>query len=243
MGRKGYRYVIVADDFGMNDAANRAVARAIGAGMLDHVSLMLGRPASREAIRIARTWDETVTVGLHVDAQDIFGLTEEFWLGAHDPRAGEVFRDPRMIDRVLKACREQVEEFLGLGFPATFLNSHNYVHFIPEVFFGFAEIASEFGFSSVRFSPIDPLFPHRDVPVTKEHMDRMAKRLSELKLSYTDRYIVSTFHFLPPKLEPGTTEIVVHPREGTGDVYELDLAKLLSWGAYYRSMEYEEALL
>ena len=242
MDNRGCKYVIVADDFGMCDASNRGVARAIGAGVLDHVSLMLGRPGSKEAVKTAQTWTE-VTVGLHVDVQDIFGLTDEFWLGEHDPRARKRFGDSQLVHEVLEACRTEMEEFIGLGFPPTFVNSHNHVHFIPEVFFRFTELAREFGFSSVRFSPIDPLFPHRDVPVTKEHMDRMAKRLSELKLSYTDRYIVSTFHFLPPKLEPGTTEIVVHPREGTGDVYELDLAKLLSWGAYYRSMEYEEALL
>jgi predicted glycoside hydrolase/deacetylase ChbG (UPF0249 family) len=227
----------------MNDAANRAVIRAVGAGMLDHVSLMLKRPASDDAVKRAHTWGTAVTVGLHIDVEDIFGLTEEFWLGEHDPRARKRFDDSRLVEEVLEACRSEIEEFIGLGFPPTFLNSHNHVHFIPQVFFGFAELAAEFGFSSVRFSPIDPLFSHQDVPMPQTQLDRMKEYLSRLHLSHTDGYLVTIFRFFPPQLKPGTTEIVVHPRQGTGDVYELDLVKLLSWGAYYRSMECEEAAL
>ena len=242
MSKRTYRYVIVADDFGMSDATNRAVTRAVGAGVLDHVSLMLRRPASLEAVKTAQTWTE-VTVGLHVDVQDLFGLTEEFWLGEHDPRARRNLKDSQLVQKVLEACRAEIEEFIGLGFPPTFLNSHNHVHFIPGVFFGFAELAKEFGFSSVRFSPIDPLFSHQDVPISKKMMDRMEEQLKRINLSHTDGYLVTIFYFLPPELKPGVTEIVVHPREGTGDVYELDFVKLLSWGAYYRSRECEEGVL
>ena len=242
MDNRGCKYVIVADDFGMCDASNRGVARAIGAGVLDHVSLMLGRPGSKEAVKTAQTWTE-VTVGLHVDVQDIFGLTDEFWLGEHDPRAKKRFGDSQLVHEVLEACRIEMEEFIGLGFSPTFVNSHNHVHFIPEVFFEFTELAKEFGFSSVRFSPIDPLFSHADVPMPEELMGRMKEQLKRMDLSHTDRYMVTIFDFFPPALKPGTTEIVLHPREGTGDVYELDLMKLLSWGSYYRSVECEEGTL
>ena len=232
----------MADDFGMCDATNRAVVRAVGAGVLNHVSLMLKRPASEEAVRTARTWTG-VTVGLHVDVQDVFGLKEEFWLGERDPGAKKKFEDPLLVQKVLEASREEIEEFIGQGFPPTFLNSHNHVHFIPEVFSGFVELAKEFGFSSVRFSPIDPLFSHPDVPISKELLDQMKAQLKRMNLSYTDGYMVTTFDFFPPGLKPGVTEIVVHPREGTGDVYELDLVKLLTWGAYYRSLGCEESIL
>jgi len=242
MDKNGYRYVIVADDFGMTDASNRAVKRAVGAGVLDHVSLMLKRPASEEAVEIAQAWTE-VTVGLHIDVEDIFGLTDEFWLGGHDPRAKKQFEDSRLVDEVLEASRAEIERFIGLGFPPTFLNSHNHVHFIPQVFFRFAELAAEYGFSSVRFSPIDPLFTHSDIPMPQTQLDRMKECLAGLQLSYTDGYFVTIFRFFPPDLIPGTTEIVVHPRQGTGDVYELDLVKLLAWGAYYRSVECVETAL
>ncbi|MBN1881479.1 MAG: ChbG/HpnK family deacetylase [Deltaproteobacteria bacterium] len=242
MSRETYRYVVVADDFGITDASNRGVARAVNAGVLDHVSLMLKRPASREAVKIAQTWTD-VTVGLHVDVEDIFGLTEEFWMGAHHPKAGERLGDARLIQKVLEASRVEIEEFLGLGFPPTFLNSHNHVHFVPEVFFDFTELASEYGFSSVRFSPIDPLFTHSDIPMPQTQLDRMKEKLERMHLAHTDRYFITLFRFFPPALKPGTTEIVVHPREGTGDIYELDLVKLLSWGAYYRSVECEETVL
>lgn len=242
MGKETYRYVIVADDFGMCDAANRGVIRAVGARVLDHVSLMLKRPGSEDAVKTAQMWTK-VTVGLHVDVEHLFGLADEFWLGERDPRAGRKFEDSRLVHEVLEACRSEMEEFLGLGFAPTFVNSHNHVHFIPEVFFGFAELAKEFGFSSVRFSPIDPLFSHPDVPIPQRLMDRMEEQLKRMDLSHTDRYFVTIFHFFPPTLKPGTTEIVLHPREGTGDVYELELMKLLSWGAYYRSVECEEAVL
>jgi hypothetical protein len=242
MDERAYRYVVVADDFGITDSANRGVKRAVDAQVLDHVSLMLRRPASNEAVKIARTWTD-VTVGLHVDVEDIFGLTEEFWFGEHHPQAGERFGDVRLVQKVLDASRAQIEEFLGLGFPPTFLNSHNHVHFIPEVFFGFAELASEYGFSSVRFSPIDPLFTHSDVPMPQTQLDRMKGKLERMHLAHTDRYFVTLFRFFPPTLKPGTTEVVVHPREGTGDIYELDLVKSLSWGAYYRSVGCGEAVL
>src|SRR5262249_57191763 len=62
------RLVVTADDFGLGVDVNEAVRRAHRDGILTCASLMMGAPAAKEAVDIARA--EGVPVGVHLTLVD-----------------------------------------------------------------------------------------------------------------------------------------------------------------------------
>jgi len=68
--RADERFLIVtADDFGLHQAVNEAVEQANRAGVLSAASLMMGSPATADAVRRARRLPR-LRVGLHIVLAD-----------------------------------------------------------------------------------------------------------------------------------------------------------------------------
>ena len=61
--------IVTADDFGLHERVNEAVARAHREGVLDCASLMVGAPAAYDAVKIARELP-SLRVGLHLVLTD-----------------------------------------------------------------------------------------------------------------------------------------------------------------------------
>jgi predicted glycoside hydrolase/deacetylase ChbG (UPF0249 family) len=57
--------IVTADDFGLHEAVNEAVQRASREGILTAASLMMGAPATADAVRRARELPG-LRVGLHL---------------------------------------------------------------------------------------------------------------------------------------------------------------------------------
>jgi chitin disaccharide deacetylase len=101
--------IVTADDFGITRGVNRGVVEAHRTGILTSTSLLVSRPASEEAVALARECP-ALSLGLHLE------------LDPHDPEGA-----PAALER-------QVARFVDLvGMPPTHLDSHHDVHRHPQV--------------------------------------------------------------------------------------------------------------
>jgi predicted glycoside hydrolase/deacetylase ChbG (UPF0249 family) len=99
--------IVNADDFGLSAGINRGIVEAHRAGILTSASLMVSRPASKEASAFARDCPR-LSVGLHLELTDPARAPEEI--------------------------EDQLERFRDLvGAAPTHLDSHHDAHLNPDV--------------------------------------------------------------------------------------------------------------
>ena len=232
------KFILAADDFGLTKEINQGVKRAIESGVVTYVSLMVSAKETPTAVNIAKENPE-LTVGLHVEADHVLGISGNVWSAEGLRSLMESAKERSIIKKVMRVSEDEIKKFLDMGFEPTVINSHMNIHFFPTIFPHFVELSARYSFKYMRFSPHDPLLEYTDIPVRKE-LGWMEQMLKGAGIGYSDWYIASSFHFFPPELKEGTTEIMFHAADlGPGDVpyvYYLDLVKILTWGAYYRNL-------
>lgn len=110
-----------ADDFGASPGINRGIVEAHADGIVTSTSLMVDRPAAREAVPLAAAHPE-LSVGLHFEE-----------------RAGSPL-DPGDPDAVAAELARQLARFRQLvGREPTHVDSHHHVHRRPGVLEVFAD--------------------------------------------------------------------------------------------------------
>jgi len=133
------RLITNADDFGDTPAVNAAVLRAHREGILRFASLMVLRPAAREAAAIA-----AANLGLGV------GLHLELCADAPEKAGLRYFFDPKARAGVDAEIRAQIEALLALGVKPTHIDGHINVHVHPVIFPAVCRLAREYGIPRVR---------------------------------------------------------------------------------------------
>lgn len=107
------RHLIVnADDFGASAGINQGIVQAHQRGIVTSTSLMVDRPAAREAAQLAAT-NPGISIGLHFEQPDSLDMSS----------AGAVSSE---FERQLSRFRELI------GRDPTHLDSHHHVHRAPE---------------------------------------------------------------------------------------------------------------
>jgi predicted glycoside hydrolase/deacetylase ChbG (UPF0249 family) len=127
--------IFVADDFGMNSEINKAILHAHACGSLDGASLMMGQPATDEAVKIALA-TPSLEVGWHLHLNDSVPATMEEWpWGASPARAGfSVGLSPRGRALMRREVARQWELFQATGLECRFVNSHHHLHAHPHIY-------------------------------------------------------------------------------------------------------------
>jgi hopanoid biosynthesis associated protein HpnK len=164
----GRRFLIVtADDFGIHEAVNEAVAAANRAGVLTTASLMVGAPAAADAVRRARELPQ-LRVGLHlvladglamlpraqipdlVDSEGRFG--DGMWLDGV-----RYFALPSLRRQLEAEIRAQFAAFARTGLVLDHVNAHKHFHLHPTLLQMIVRIGREFGMTAVRV-PHEPMW-------------------------------------------------------------------------------------
>lgn len=222
-------FMLVADDFGINSAVNRAVELAHRAGAVRLVSLMVTGGAAQEASAMAHNNPEMIA-GLHLHVDELVGADPAVWAGNRCAGLSEMVNRPALADAIRHECERQIETYFSLGFSPTFLNSHFHIHAIPALADVFIDLAGEHGFGFMRFSPHDRLLDHPDLPISKKDLEETARKLADRGIRHADWYKPTFCYFYPPDLPAGLTEIAFHPSWGDSEIGHFDLARLLAWG-------------
>lgn len=159
--------IVTADDFGLHEALNAAVERSAADGVLSAASLMVGAPATADAVRRAREQPQ-LRVGLHLVLADGLAVLPPAQLpdlvdaqgrfGAGMFSAGlRFFLLPRARQQLAAEIRAQFEAFARTGLTLDHVNAHKHFHLHPTLLDLILAIGRDFGLRSMRL-PHEPLW-------------------------------------------------------------------------------------
>jgi len=229
-----------ADDFGLSAGVNRGILEAHWAGVVSSVSVLVNLPAWEDAAPRLGAAAPALGVGLHLNLTVGKPLSPGGTLC--DRRTGAFHRLTMLVGRALAGridpadvaaeCAAQVARLREAGVAITHLDGHRHAHVLPGVWPAVVETARRQGVPVVRV-PLEPLgvnprnWPALVKKVALAAAWRVASRGAPAPRS-ADRFFGISLQggaeFLPrllallDRLEPGTTELVVHPGYPDGDV-------------------------
>ncbi|GIU83866.1 MAG: carbohydrate deacetylase [Acidimicrobiales bacterium] len=213
--------IVTCDDLGLCHAANMGIFRALREGIATSASLMVPAPWARDAAARHRGEDVGVHLTLNAEYDTLrWGpITVSPSLLDGDggfPRQLDDLWDHADVEEVARECRTQIERAILWGFDVTHLSSHlGALTMRPEFFDVYLELAEEFRLP-VRLPPTDQErligFPARKVAAERgvlsaDHVVRLRRRLGAEGL---ERLVMD--------LQPGVTEMVVHPAVDTPEL-------------------------
>ncbi|MCS7066875.1 MAG: polysaccharide deacetylase family protein [Fimbriimonadales bacterium] len=230
------RYLIIhADDFGMCHAKNRGTIRALEAGVVSSVSMMVPCPWFPEAAEWVRK-NPNADVGLHLT------LTSEWrfyrWRPVAHPdkvkglidKEGFLWRSVEEVVRhaspqeVETEIRAQIERAQQFGIRPTHLDSHmGTLYADPRFFEVFLKVAMEYKITPMVFSPTPEILLMAKargldyLPIYKRLQQVGIPTIDYLNPQYElgeafDQHRQRLHQFLR-SLKPGVTELIVHVGE------------------------------
>lgn len=161
-----------ADDLGQSETINQAVAQAFDEGVLTSASLMVGGPAWKSGVSLARLRPQ-LGVGLHLVVLQGYGVLppsqvpsllnpdgsfgeQPFWVGL------KYYFSPT-LQKALKAEMEaQFRRFESTGLVLDHINGHLHYHLHPTIFRLLLPLVVEYGRVAVRI-PSEDWKIHRKV--------------------------------------------------------------------------------
>lgn len=202
------KIILHADDLGMSEAVNDAVAEALDRGWCTSVSLMCNGPAFAHAVGLLRA-RPGVDLGIHLNWSEGPPLT-----GAGPLDEG----------------RAQVQRALEAGLRLSHLDSHQHLHWQPRYFEAFTALIREFQIPCARgmgrFRPgVDPVRR----ALQRARAARFHHRLSAVART-TDAFApVRTFQAVMGRLPASiqSFELMLHP----GNPHHAHYADELRWVA------------
>ncbi|PYV41692.1 MAG: hypothetical protein DMG09_04140 [Acidobacteria bacterium] len=180
------RLIVTGDDFGLAEPVNEAIEEAHVNGILTTASLMVGAPASRDAVARAKRIP-SLRVGLHLvlvegkpvlPSASIPALVDKN--GEFSTRLAEAgfrfFLLPGVRRQLEAEIRAQFQAYRTTGLPLDHANGHNHMHLHPTVLSLVLKVGREFGLAAVRV-PYEP--PLRSWRMSRRFLvSRLAASLS-----------------------------------------------------------------
>lgn len=242
------RLIVNADDFGLTNGVNRAVADLHCAGVLTSTTLMARAGATDAAIELARA-TPTLDVGCHIvlaDGEPVLPAREISTL--IDPKTGgfhvalTAFLRKLFTGRIRPAeieaeVRAQIESLQSKGVRITHIDAHKHTHMFPAVLRPVLRVARACGIRAVR-NPFEPPWAVRaaagaawaraaEVTVLRWLQPACSRIIAEEGFATTDGTIAmvgtgvlnaAMVRSLLSKLPEGTWELVTHPGYNDADL-------------------------
>jgi hopanoid biosynthesis associated protein HpnK len=162
------RLIVTGDDFGLAVPVNEAIEAAHRDGILTAASLMVGAPASADAVERARRLPG-LGVGLHLVLVEGRPLLPPEQVPLLVDAAGELptrlvhaglrfFFRPGVRRQLEAEIRAQFRAFRETGLALDHVNTHNHIHLHPTVLGLILDVGRDFGLKAVRL-PREPAGP------------------------------------------------------------------------------------
>jgi hopanoid biosynthesis associated protein HpnK len=228
---RGPGLIITADDFGLHTSVNRAVERAHREGVLSAASLMVGAPASQDAVARARACPG-LRVGLHLvlaDGRAVLPPRAIPDLVDADGRFGErmardgvrFFALARVRRQLALEIRAQFEAFAASGLVLDHVNAHKHFHLHPTILSLIMGIGREFRLRAVRL-PREagvPLWLRPWMALLQARLDAAGLAHNDYMLGlrqsgcFDEAALLQALQALPPA---GVGELYLHPALESG---------------------------
>ncbi len=162
------RLIVTGDDFGASVAVNEAIEKAHKQGILNTASLMVGAPASKDAVARARAMP-SLKVGLHlvvVRGRPVLPQSRVPGLVGNDGNFSSrlvlsginFFFRPSVRRQLAAEIRAQFDLFAKTGLSLDHVNAHNHIHMHPTVMGLIVSIGADYGLAAIRL-PHEPFRP------------------------------------------------------------------------------------
>lgn len=252
------RLIVNADDFGLSAGVNRGILEAHAAGVVTSASLMVNTAAFAVAAAAARQ-APSLSVGLHLNLTVGAPVSPPQTVPSLCGRDGRLLPLRNLVTRaftgrlvaseVERECAAQMARARAAGVRLTHLDGHLHAHALPGVWAPVVAAARAAGIDIVRV-PLEPALSiaWRPLAAVGQVLLNAAHRLATREgvvprhaqhfrgFALTGRRdFAEGLLTLLDRLEPGVTELMVHP--GYPD------AELAQWARYVSGRERELAAL
>jgi chitin disaccharide deacetylase len=222
--------VVNADDFGLTEGVNHAIADAHRDGIVTSASLLARGTAFDHAVQITKS-NPNLGVGVHLTLTEMrLALAdnpalETFLTDGRLPLSNQVFvralctgRLP--LEAVEREFAAQIQSVLDAGVTPTHVDGHKYIHLMPGVAQCATRAARRFGIQVMRLPRLaDPLTRWTRLPgMLILSAMRVLSGVNDFQSA--DRYVgfVDTGHLTESRIDQlldrpvnGVTELVCHP--------------------------------
>jgi predicted glycoside hydrolase/deacetylase ChbG (UPF0249 family) len=229
------RLAINADDLGLSDGVNRGIMACAQAGVVTSASLLVNTPGFAAAVAAARSVPR-LSVGLHLNLTTGAPVCPpEAVPTLCDPRTGRFRPLAQLVARALlgrvaagdvaRECAAQIERARTAGVRLSHLDGHQHTHVLPGIWPPVIATARHAGIDLVRL-PLEPASDMTWRPVAAlgqvllaasyrwaargtsvaRHVDHFRGFALTGRRDFTARLLA-----LLERLEPGVTELMVHP--------------------------------
>lgn len=231
--------IVNADDFGLHDSVNQAVATGHQQGIITSTSVMTGGQAFVGAVQLAKA-NPALSIGIHLTLvaekpvcppEHVPTLVGE---SGRLPAAYPVFIARYLAGRIKLAdirreLRAQMARAVQAGLPVSHIDSHQHLHVLPGILDVVLELMDEFAISALRI-PAEPVFfigagscgLFRFVSrggltalarAARYRVRRQGKRCPDhfFGMLHGGRMDEATLLSVIRRLPPGVSEIMVHP--------------------------------
>ena len=214
--------IVTADDFGLHERVNHAVARAHREGVLTCASLMVGANAAHHAVKIARDLP-SLRVGLHLVLTD-GAATLPRWsipdlVDARGAFEGSIFENGVRFFFLQRVRRQlaieiyaQFKAFAATGLELDHVNVHKHFHLHPTILALILEIGPQFGMRAMRL----PREMHGSL-FLRPWVALMKKRLDDAGIAHNDW--VAGIAASGRMDEAALLAALAKPREGVLEIY------------------------
>lgn len=237
------RLVITADDFGLHPAVNAAVEIAHTRGVLTAASLMVGAPATAEAVALAHAMPN-LRVGLHIvlteghpvlPPENVPHLTGPDGAFRNDMAAmgAVIFASPAARRELTSEIEAQFTAFAATGLQLDHANGHKHFHVHPTIARAIATVGGRFGLRAVRIPREPASVLEKLEPGAAPWPDRLTswwggrasgpfRRAGMLTpdqvfgLRWTGQMSARRLAGLIGALPPGLSEVYLHPATASG---------------------------
>ena len=233
------RLIINADDFGLCEGVNKAVAEAHTHGVLTSATIMANMPFAEDAARLGRELSG-LGVGAHLNLTEGAPVSKQAEVSAILSQSGQFAYSPAKLSflsvvsrQVRKAIetevRAQIRWVIEHGIKPTHLDSHKHIHSFPAIFMIVRKAAEEFGIKAIRllFEPKEVGYP--PWPATSEEGRKRAAilrtmaRINRMQdssvfkttacfgIAHTGKIDINFYRALAAYNPAGSMELMTHP--------------------------------
>jgi predicted glycoside hydrolase/deacetylase ChbG (UPF0249 family) len=180
------RLIINADDFGLCESVNLAVAKANADGVLTSATIMANMPSAEQAVSLAKGL-KTLGVGVHLNIDPDFILTNDKIFVEIIKKLGQKGKKPAslginsLFSKMLRLAIEseftaQIQFLLDRGLKPTHLDSHKHIHCSPAIYPIVCRLAEKFNLPAVRWPLESPEVYNSQWPAI-ENKDKNRSRI------------------------------------------------------------------
>ncbi len=228
--------VVNADDFGLHEAVNEGVVRAHREGIVTSASLASCGRAFADAVSRFRSCPE-LDLGVHLTLVEECPVSSVDRIPSLVDRDGKMPGSAAVFARrwltglirerdVRRELEAQMERVVDSGIRPTHLDSHQHVHCLPGIWAIALDLARRYGVPYVRIPAFESIWADARTPgwvALRAGVNVLARvhRLTPMRsvrhsddlrgCSYSGHMTTSRLLEILDSLQPGLTEVMVHP--------------------------------